>query len=58
MGLVWISVLTLQCFQLDPKYTISVGTAAGNGSITVNMQPVASWHYRNAQPLKCFCKPA
>jgi hypothetical protein len=44
MGLVWISVLTLQCFQLDPKYTISVGIAAGNGSITVNMQPVASWH--------------
>jgi len=43
-GLVWISALILQCFQLDPKYTISVGIAAGNGSSTVNMQPVACWH--------------
>jgi hypothetical protein len=44
MGLVWISVFTVQCFKLDRTYTISVGIAAGNGSSTVNMQPVASWH--------------
>jgi len=43
-GLFWISVLTLQHFQFDPKYAILVGIAAGNGSSTVNMQPVASWH--------------
>jgi len=35
MGLVWISILTLQCFQLDRKYTISVGIAAGNLSSTL-----------------------
>jgi hypothetical protein len=44
MGLVWISVLKLHCFQLDPKYTLSVGITAGNGSSTAEMQLVASWH--------------
>jgi len=43
-GFVWISVLTLQRFQFNPKYTISVGIAAVNGSSTVNKQPVASCH--------------
>jgi hypothetical protein len=45
MDLVWISVLTLQCLQLSPKYTPTVGIAANKGSITAKMQPVASWHY-------------